>query len=95
MLAVIARMKVLEGKAEDFIAVMKELGENVRGKEKGCLQYELYRAKEDNTFVVVERYADKEAIRAHNETSYFADAMTKLKGCLAGRAQLDVLTKVE
>lgn len=95
MLAVIARMKVLEGKTEDFVKVMKELTENVRGKEKGCLQYELYRAKEDNTFVVVERYADKEAIGVHNETSYFADAMTKLKGCLAARAQVEVLTMVE
>jgi quinol monooxygenase YgiN len=92
MLAVIARLKVFEDKTEDFVAIMTELAEKVKSEEKGCLQYQLCRARDTNSFVVIERYADKEALLAHSATPYFNEAMNKLKACVAVKPETEVFT---
>jgi quinol monooxygenase YgiN len=95
MIAVIARMKVSEGKSKRFEAVIGELARRVIAEEKGCLQYQLCRARDGATYVMLERYADQEALRAHGATPHFAEAAPKLMECLASGPEIEVLAVVE
>ena len=95
MLAVIARLKVIEDKTEHFLAVMKELSQKVHTEEKGCLQYQLCRARDGNNFVMIERYADKTALKIHGETPHFIQAQAEFAKCLAARPEIEIFSVVE
>ena len=95
MYAIIARMQVEEDKVEEFLDAMKVLAQKVREEEKGCLQYQLCRSREGNTYVVFERYADKEALNLHGETPHFAEGMAKLSNCLSDAPDIEILRVVE
>jgi quinol monooxygenase YgiN len=94
MIAVVARFIVAEGKVDKFLDGMQELAEKVRAEEKGCLQYELYRAREAERFIMIERYADKAALELHGKTSHFGEAMTRLRDCFAEAPQIEILKPV-
>ncbi len=95
MIAVVARMKVAEGKDAEFEAVMKQLQGKVRAEEPGCLQYDICRAREPNNYTIMERYQDKQALKDHSASSHFAEGIAKLMTLLDGEPQIDILTVVE
>ena len=56
----------------------------VRAEEKGCLRYDLCRSVESpGTYVVVETYADQDALKVHSSTPYFLEFFGKMKQLLA------------
>lgn len=94
-IGVVATLKVQPGKEDDFIAVFKDLQAQVRANEKGCLQYDLCRSqKEPATFVIMEQYADADALKAHGKTAYFQAAFPKLGAVLAGAPAIEYLDKL-
>ncbi|MBN1612919.1 MAG: antibiotic biosynthesis monooxygenase [Deltaproteobacteria bacterium] len=94
MIGLVAKMKVKEGKADEFIEVFKGLITNVR-KEEGTLYYTLNRDKADpNTFVVMERYRDKEALKTHGSSPHFAEASGKFGALLDGPPELIMLEEI-
>lgn len=94
MLAVIATLEVKEGMESEFEAVMKELAAKVTANEPGCSLYALYRAKAPRTYVMLERYADKDALAAHSQSDHFRGAMGRLMGCLGGAPKIETLQAV-
>ncbi|MBN1653369.1 MAG: antibiotic biosynthesis monooxygenase [Deltaproteobacteria bacterium] len=95
MIAVIAQMKVVDGKAEQFETIMKQLQKRVRDEEPDCLQYDICRAREPNAYFMIERYIDKQALKTHSSTEYFKEGSVKLQEVMAGAPQIDVLTIVD
>ena len=69
MLALVATLRVAEGKAEEFEDVFRELAGLVKAEEPGCLLYQLAKSRtEANTYKVLELYRDQAALdvgRAH------------------------------
>jgi quinol monooxygenase YgiN len=95
MLTVIATLPVQPGKGPDFEKVFAELAAQVRANEKGCMLYSLNRAKNDeNSYVVVERYADAAAFSHHGQTPYFLASFPKLGAFMAGAPKIDILEEV-
>ena len=96
MIVVVARLKVQDGKAEEFAAAAKEMVASVTTAESGrTLMYALHQAKDDpNTFVFYERYADEDALAAHRTTEHMAAFGGKLRGLLDGRPEVTQLDPV-
>lgn len=93
MLHVIATLPIKPAKTAEFEALFQTLARTVRDSEKGCERYELCRSVADpNTYVVVERYSDSEALGVHSKTPYFLEFMGKMGEFVAGAPQIDVLT---
>ena len=86
MIALLARLKVAEGKESDFERVMLELAAQVRANEPGNQLYTL--VKDDEGYVVMELYDDDEALRAHGASDHFKAAGAKFAGLMAGRPDI-------
>ena len=95
MIGVIAKLKIAEGKEEQFEAAASALCVKVNANEDGCLQYELFKSKADGSeYIFMEKYADKAALEAHGKTDYFLAAQPALGACLAGAPDIQVYTAV-
>jgi quinol monooxygenase YgiN len=94
-IGIVATLKVQDGKGADFEAVFKELSEQVRASEPGCLMYQLTKSRADpNTYKVLELYKDQESLTHHGGTDYFRAAGPKMGPCLAGRPEIELLDGV-
>ncbi len=86
MIALLAKMSVVEGKEAEFEAVMGELIASVRANEPGNKLYTL--VKNDSGYTVMEIYENQEALVAHGQSEHFRAAGPKFAGLLAGRPEL-------
>lgn len=95
MMTFIARMKVKEGREDEFIELAEKLTEKVRENEPGTLYYEFFRLRDEpDGFAVFEKFVDEAAEEAHRNTPYFEELATLLVDCLDGpyvREYLDPL----
>ena len=94
MFAIVARLKVQQDKEDEFVEVMSELARQVREEEDGCLLYQLSKAKEPHLFVMMERYASKEALAEHSKTAHFAKAVARFGPLLDGEPQIEILKEI-
>jgi len=95
MIGIVVNMKVKPGSEADFEAAMGELIAQVRANEPGCKLYSLAKdPKEPGSYVMMEIYADKDALDSHGKTPYFGAAMPKLGATLAGPPAMQRLEMV-
>jgi quinol monooxygenase YgiN len=92
-IAVIARLNVAAGKEAEFEKIMLSLAEEVRSNESGNQLYTL--CKDDQgKYVVMELYADADALAAHGQSDHFKAAGAKFAGVMAGRPDIQRLEVV-
>ena len=95
MIAVIATLRVKNGKAQEFESLFGQLAAQVRANESGNLIYQLCRSRtETDTYKVLEIYRDEEALEAHRASDHFRSAGPGLGIVLAGRPELELLDAV-
>lgn len=87
MIALLARLKVAEGKEKEFESVMLELAAQVRANEPGNQLYTL--VKDETGYAVMELYDDADALKAHGASDHFRAAGAKFAGLMAGRPELN------
>lgn len=94
-IGIIARLKIQEGKNEEFEKIFSELAAAVHANESGNNFYALHRSRDDNTtFVVLEQYEDQAALDAHGQSDHFKTIGAKMGACLAGRPEIEYLDAV-
>ena len=94
MIALIAKMKIKKGKAENVIALFRELVPKVR-EEAGTLAYSICRDNNNpDMLVIVERYKDMAALQAHGATPHFKEFSKTLGQYLDGKPELSILEEV-
>jgi autoinducer 2-degrading protein len=72
--AIVARVTVNEGKADEYVAAFASLLEQAE-KEPGTLLYAVHRSKDDpQVFWTTEIYADEDAFAAHSASEAHAAA---------------------
>jgi quinol monooxygenase YgiN len=64
-LQAVARLKIHEGKLDEFKRLAAKCAELVRTKDTGTLQYELYFNSDETECLVFERYRDSQALLDH------------------------------
>ena len=85
MVYVIATLNVKPEKQADFLANAQDVIAATR-REAGCIHYDLTGSvTEPNTFVFVERWASREALSAHFETSHMGRWRGLCQDYLTGR----------
>ena len=62
----IARLKIHDGKLEEFKRVASQCMEVVRTKDTGTLQYELYFNQDQTECLVLERYRNSQSLMDHH-----------------------------
>jgi quinol monooxygenase YgiN len=74
----IGRLKIRDGKLEEFKRVASQFVQVVRAKDNGTLQYELYFNEDQSECLVLERYRDVESlVEHHNNVGGLMDALLK------------------
>jgi quinol monooxygenase YgiN len=87
--ALVARVKAKEGKAEELIAAFGPVLEQAE-REPGTLMYAVHRSTDDpDLFWVCELYADSEAFAAHSGSEAMA-AATPVLGELIAESELTI-----
>jgi quinol monooxygenase YgiN len=90
MLLIIAKNTVKQGTAEAFKEAAKPLIEGSRAEE-GNISYDLFEdVANPNVLTFVERWKDEAAIKMHNASAHFTQAIPKLSAFAA--ADMDVIT---
>jgi quinol monooxygenase YgiN len=90
MIVVVAVMKVQEGKQEEMEKALRDIAPKV-ATEEGTLAYVINQAKKDpTTFLIYEKYQDKDALNHHSTTPYFAEFFEKIAPLLDGAPSIDI-----
>ena len=100
MIHVVAIITTTPGRRAEVLAAFHDIVPTVRA-ERGCLEYApvvdavgatgIGTPAGADTFLVVEKWSDLEALRAHSEAPHMADYAAKVGHLIAGRA-VHVLT---
>jgi quinol monooxygenase YgiN len=90
MIGVIAKLDVKPDMDAAFREHAAALIKKVNANEDGCMLYELFKAKEGNSYVFMEKYVDQEALAAHGQTEYFKAAQPLLGACLAAAPDVQI-----
>jgi quinol monooxygenase YgiN len=94
MISIIAKIPLHEGKLKEFTEVFKEMAASV-AKEEGNLLYSLsFEAKAPNTAIIMERYKDQAALGAHSQSDHYKAFGSKIRGLIAGRAEVTILEEI-
>lgn len=95
MIGVIAKMKIMDGKQQEFENVFQDLAARIRANEPGNKVYQLCKSRSDATqYVVLEIYESDEALAQHTASEHMRSAGPKLAAVLAGRPEIEVLDAV-
>lgn len=93
-ISIIATLTAAEGKADELVAGLEAVIA-AADEEPGLEVYSLHKDPEDpHTLYFFEVYSDSEAFAVHGKGERMAAAMGALRGLLAGRPEVKVLTPV-
>jgi len=91
-IAIIATLKVAEGKEAEFEEAFLKLVHQTKTTEPGNIAYELVKSRTDGTYKVMELYKDEAALQAHRDAP--KDLAKALIPMMAGRADIEILDVV-
>ena len=77
----IARFRFLEGKRDEYLRLAAQADALVAANEPGTLQYDLFLNDDQTECMIIERYRDSDAARAHyaNVGHLFADILATVE----------------
>jgi len=81
-----AKLKIQEGKNEEFEAAFSEIQAKVIAEEPGCNFYACHRTDDPTVYVVMEQYADQAALDAHS--AHLREIGGALGGVMGGRPEI-------
>lgn len=91
---VVAVLRTAAGKGGELLAAWPSLAAQVRA-EAGCIAYDLHRVVDDpDRFVVLERWASPEALRAHGQSEHMREFGTVAASFREGPSELHILEDV-
>lgn len=94
-IGVTAKLTIREGKNEEFEGLFSKLMEAVNANESGCNFYALHQSRSDTqVYIVLEQYADEEALSAHGKTDYFRSLGAEMGGCMAAAPEIEYMDAI-
>jgi len=82
----VARLKIHDGKLDEFKRLAAKCAELVRTKDTGTLQYELYFNSDNTECLVIERYCDSQALLDHFKN--MGDTMAAILQTCSGSGEI-------
>jgi len=85
---VVATFLPVEGKRDEVVAALEVAAQSAHA-EDGCELYAIHTGRD--RVVLIEKYADMDALTSHGATPALADLVTALDGLLQGGMDLQIL----
>jgi quinol monooxygenase YgiN len=92
--AIVAKIKVKEGKTVEFETAALRLVAAVEANEPGCMLYKLHRTEDPLLYVFVERYESEDAMKAHRGYAHFRELGAAMGEYMAGPPEIMRLPQV-
>ena len=93
-LDIVVTLRVHAGREADAEALLREMEAATVAHDKGCLRYEWYRAETPQTYILLERWTDPAAVRAHLQAPHMTASFERMKSMLPGPFTPVVLAKL-
>lgn len=90
----LAKFKIFPEKEQAFLEACEAMEKAVAANEPDALTYKFFRLREENSFAVLESFADEAAEEAHQNSAHFKEIGPKMIDCIDGgwtREYLDPL----
>ncbi len=95
MIGLVAVLKVTSGKEKEALESCRQIAGEVNKKEKGCLLYEPYTARDNPSEIYfLEKYAAMEDLEEHRQSKHYQEFKEKMKDVLAEPPTVTVLHPV-
>ncbi len=95
VITLIVTMTIKPEHEAEFVAFATSIAQAVHAREPGTILYVLHEhPTEPHTYVWVERYRDPEALSAHQQAPYIAEAMSRLPNWLSKAPELTQLKQI-
>ena len=91
---IIVEFETVEGRFDEFAAIMRDHARRTRAEEPGCLRFEVIRPVErdgapiPNRLIVNELYEDEKAVAAHEANPRLAALRATIASMLVSRRQI-------
>ena len=96
MMTFLARMKIKEGKVEDFVRIANALTEKVHANEPETTAYQFFKLRDEpRAYAVYEQFSSEAAEEAHRNTLHFAEMAPELIECIDGTCVREFLDPLE
>ena len=96
MMTFLARMKIKQGKVEDFIRLANALTEKVHANEPETTAYQFFKLRDEpRAYAVYEQFTSEEAEEAHRNTAHFQQLAPELIDCIDGTYVREFLDPLE
>ena len=96
MMTFLARMKVKEGKEEEFVRLANALTEKVLANEPETTAYQFFKRRDEpRGYAVYEQFVSEAAEEAHRNTPHFLEIAPDLIDCIDGTYVREFLDPME
>jgi quinol monooxygenase YgiN len=94
MIVVAARMKAVEGKADELVQEFRKLIPKVL-KDPGAISYVVHcKVDAPNEFLVYEKYEGSDALKYHGSTEHFKEFSRTIAPLLDGRPEIGIYNEL-
>lgn len=83
MIVVTVEIKVQPGKEKDYEAIGLEAARLVESEEPGNLFFAVHRTDDPSTYMIVARFKDAAALKAHEDGAHLADTRARFADVIA------------
>ena len=90
-LEIVAVLRAKQGRGDELAAIVKDGLADARA-EAGCLRYDFFRVRrDDDCFVMLERWASRDALREHGASQHFQELSARFAEVLEAPPSVHVL----
>jgi quinol monooxygenase YgiN len=94
-IGVTAKLQIRKGENQAFETLFKQFVTAVLANEAGCLLYALHQSRDDaQIYIVLEQYADEEALNTHSRTAHYQSFGKAMAVHLAAVPQIELMDSI-
>jgi quinol monooxygenase YgiN len=94
MIDIICTQRIKPGMEDRAEKVLREAEQLTLAHDKGCERYEWYRGEEPSTFILIERWTDREAAQAHIRSAHMTRILKELEELAPEKFTIRRLTRL-
>jgi quinol monooxygenase YgiN len=94
MINIICTQRIKPGMEAQVEKLLCEAEKQTLKHDKGCERYEWYRGEEPNTYVLIERWADREAAQTHIRSAHMTRILKELADLVPDKFTISRLARL-
>lgn len=94
MLDIVCTQRIKPGTEAQVEDLLRDAEQQTLAHDKGCERYEWYRGQEPNTYILIERWTDREAAMAHLRSQHMTRLLEALNAIVPETFTVNRLTRL-